>query len=140
MYPLALILHSWLRWVAIAAGVAATASRTDRYGKIYTIVLDIQFTLGLLLYFFLSPGTRAMFSDFGAAMRDPAARFFAVEHITLMIVAVALAHVGRVRARKAATPEQAQKQRLIFFGLSTVAMIVATPWPGMASGRPLFRV
>ncbi len=32
--------------------------------------------------------------NFGAAMRDSDLRFFAVEHIAMMIVAVVLAHIA----------------------------------------------
>lgn len=152
MYPLVLILHSWMRWVAIAAGVAAMGAsvagrpsgdalaRSDRWGLIFTIALDVQFLLGLLLYFFVSPNMQAILGDFAASMRDPVARFWAVEHLSLMLFAVAIAHVGRVLARKASTPAQARTRRLVCFGLATVAMIAATPWPGRASGRPLFRL
>jgi hypothetical protein len=144
MYSFVLLLHSWLRWLAIAAGVAATATisspRGAKTGLLFIIAMDLQMVLGLLLYGWLSPNTTTMFSDFGAAMRDPVARFWAVEHITMMVVAVALAHVGRVLARKAPTPAAARTRLLICFGLSTVLMIVGTPWPGMRAGRPLFRV
>ncbi len=104
------------------------------------IALDLQFLLGLALYLVLSPNTKAIFDNFGAAMRDPVARYWAVEHISLMLFAVVMAHVGRVLARKAKSPAAKRKRLLVCFVLSTVAMIAATPWPGMASGRPLFRV
>jgi len=104
------------------------------------IALDIQLLLGFALYIALSPNTQAIFGNFGAAMRDPVARFWAVEHVSLMVFAVVMAHVGRVLARKAASPAARRKRLLVCFALSTIAMIAATPWPGMASGRPLFRV
>ena len=72
-------------------------------------------------------------------MRDPVARFWAVEHISSMLVAIVLVHVGRVLARKAATPGAKRMRLLICFGIATVLMLAATPWPGMATGRPLFR-
>jgi hypothetical protein len=152
MYDLILVLHSWLRWPALLAGIVATAAAVaarpdasgvagaERWGKIFTILLDVQFMLGLLLYAVLSPTTRAVFSDFGGAMRDPAARFWAVEHITMMIAAVAIAHIGRVLARKAATPAAKRKRLMFSFAISTLAMLAAIPWPGMRAGRPLFRV
>lgn len=149
MYNLFLILHSWLRWVAIAAGVGATAAATgasqsgssgQRAGLFFMIAMDLQMLIGLLLYVFLSPNTAAIFRDFGAAMRDPVARFWAVEHITMMILAVVLAHVGRVLARKAKTPGSARLRQLICFALSTLLMIAGTPWPGTRAGRPFFRV
>ena len=151
MYEVALAAHSWLRWVVLIAGLMAVAAaapaptgsgsgRTDRWGAIFTGALDLQFLLGLALYFWLSPNTRAILGDFGAAMRDPVARFWAVEHVSLMLFAVVMAHVGRVMARKASSAAARRKRLLVCYGLSLVAILAATPWPGMASGRPLFRV
>jgi hypothetical protein len=146
MYELVLTAHSWLRWVALIAGLmavfmASTASpRADRWGLILMIALDVQLLIGLALYLLLSPTTKAVFDNFGAAMRDPLARFWAVEHVSLMLFAVVMAHVGRVLARKAVSPAAKRQRLLVCFVLSTIAMIAATPWPGMASGRPLFRV
>jgi hypothetical protein len=146
MYELVLTAHSWLRWVALIAGLMAVvmafmaSPRADRWGLILVIALDIQLLLGFALYLVLSPITKAILSNFGAAMRDPMSRFWAVEHVSLMMFAVVMAHVGRVLARRAAAPAAKRKRLLVCFVLSTLAMLAATPWPGMASGRPLFRV
>jgi len=149
MYSVFLVIHSYLRWITIAAGVGATAAatgtspgapRSQKTGLLFIIAMDLQLLIGLLLYAFLSPNTAAIFQNFDAAMRDPIARFWAVEHITTMLIAVALAHVGRVLARKAKTPASARTRLLICFGLSTLLMIAGTPWPGTRAGRPLFRV
>jgi hypothetical protein len=151
MFDVILLLHSWLRWPALVAGILATgaafssrplgAEKTaaDRWGGIFVGLLDLQFLVGLLLYFVLSPTTAAIRQDFGAAMRDPVARFWAVEHLTLMLVAVIVAHVGRVLARKAATPGAKRTRMLVCFGIATLAIIAAIPWPGFRAGRPLFR-
>ena len=143
MHDLALFLHSWVRWAAIITGILATVtalasasdSRNNRWGLFFTVALDIQFLLGLLLLL-----TSTAFSNMGETMRDPAARFYAVEHPTMMIVAIALAHIGRVMARKAASPASARTKSIIFFGLSTLVLIIGTPWPGMRDNRPLFRL
>ena len=152
MYDLVLIAHSWLRWAALAAGVMATFAafalkpgtrdngRADRWGLMFVIAMDVQLLLGLLLYFVLSPTTAAILDNFGAAMNDPVARFWAVEHSTLMVVAVVAVHLGRVLARKARTPVAARSRLLICFALATIAMLAAIPWPGMTAGRPLFRI
>jgi hypothetical protein len=102
--------------------------------------LDIQLLLGLVLYFFVSPITAAIREDFGAAMRDPIARFWAVEHVVLMLLAIVFAHLGRVLGRKAPTPERKRRRALICYGLAMIALLAATPWPGMSAGRPLFRL
>jgi hypothetical protein len=151
MFDIVLLLHSWLRWPALIAGIVATgaafnsrpigAEKTaaDRWGAIFVGLLDLQMLLGLLLYFVLSPTTAAIRADFGAAMGDPVARFWAVEHLTLMVAAVVVAHVGRVLARKARTPGSKRARMLACFGLATLAIVAAIPWPGMRAGRPLFR-
>jgi hypothetical protein len=143
IYSTILLIHSWLRWAVLAAGLAAAlrggSDRNDTGGKWFTILLDVQFLLGLLLYFVLSPITGAALDDFGAAMRVPQLRFFAVEHTFGMVLALTLAHIGRGRVRKAA-PERRGRTALIFYGLALVIIIASIPWPGMPAGRPLFRM
>ena len=152
MYLTVLTAHSWLRWVALLAGVYATVTlltesgcvqargRAATLGLVCMVALDLQLVLGLLLYSGLSPTLRAVSGDFGAAMRDPVARFWAVEHLVLMLAAVVIAHVGRVLARKAATDSSRRNRLLVCFGLATILMLLGIPWPGMRGGRPLFRI
>ena len=151
MYTLVLVIHSWLRWVVIIAGLLATASTfmsrpageadpADKWGLFFMISLDLQMLLGLLLYFALSPTTEAIMKNFSASMQDPVARFWAVEHAGTMIVAVILAHVGRVLARKATSAASKRTRLMVCFTLSTLLILGGTPWPGMPAGRPLFRV
>jgi heme A synthase len=155
MYLTVLLLHSWLRWLALIAGVGATfvAFRVgsgaqqpkgwpgaERWGLIFMITLDVQMLLGLVLYGMLSPYTAAAMTDFGAAMRDPVLRFWAVEHFTMMLAAVVLVHVGRVLARKTDDVAKKRTRFLVCFGLAVLLMLLGMPWPGTASGRPLFRV
>ncbi len=148
MYTLFIILHNLLRWVIVLAGLAAivkafigwTRSKPwtpldNRLSLIFTIAMDIQFLVGLVLYLFLSPVTEAAFADFGAAMANGGLRFFAVEHTVIMFIALALAHVGRVMAKRA--PDDAKKFRntAIFFTVAMILIFVGIPWD-----RPLFRL
>jgi hypothetical protein len=151
MYTTVLLLHSWLRWIALIAGIGATVmaardtvgpggtARLDRWGLALVSVLDLQLLLGLLLYVVVSPNMAPIRADFGASMRDPVARFWAVEHIATMILAVVVVHVGRVVGRKAANPEAKRMRQLVCFGIATALMLLAMPWPGLRAGRPLFR-
>ncbi len=151
MYTTILTLHSWLRWLALLAGVAATIAalrdstpppapgRADRWGLILIISLDLQLLLGLLLYLVVSPTMSAIRADFGAAMRDPVARFWAVEHVTTMLVAIVVAHVGRVLGRKARSADSRKMTLFACFGIATVLLCLGIPWPGLRAGRPLFR-
>lgn len=141
MYGIVLIIHSWLRWAVLAAGIAAVArggARDSSTGRWFTVLLDVQMLIGLLLYFVFSPFTTAALGDFGGAMRNPQLRFFAVEHTFGMIIGLVLAHIGTAKIKKAPA-ERRGKLALIFYGLALVAILASIPWPGMPAGRPLFR-
>jgi hypothetical protein len=152
MYDLLLFSHSWLRWLVLLTLLAAVARAAggvstrrpwtpvdDRAGVWVTGALDLQMLLGLILYIFLSPVTKSAFVDMAAAMREAPIRFFAVEHPVGMIVAIALAHVGRARARKATDSESKHKRALIFFGLALLVLLLSIPWPIGPGARSLFR-
>ena len=151
MYTTVLVIHSWVRWLALVAGVGATMaamrgkvqgtnSLADRWGLFAMMALDIQMLLGLLLYLVVSPNMLEIRAHFGEAMKNPQLRFWAVEHVTAMFAAVVIVHVGRVLARKAPTPGAKRTRLLVSFGIATLLMFLATPWPGLRAGRPLFRI
>jgi hypothetical protein len=152
MYTALLFLHSWLRWLVVLAGIAvlggAVAGVSTRRAwlpvdnvrlALFTHSLDVQILIGLILYAFLSPVTRSGFENMQLTMRDPILRFFVVEHVVGMVVAIAFAHVGRARVRKAVDAAARHRAVLIFVGLSMVALLLSIPWPGMPGGRELFR-
>ena len=147
MYTVVLFLHSWVRWiVVISAAVAVVrafygwlgkkswARLDDQLGLLFSTSLDVQMLLGLILYFFLSPLTQAAFKNLGAAMSDATLRFFTLEHLLYMLVAVVLGHVGRALSKKATEPVAKHRMAAILFGLATLAILLAIPW-----SRPLFR-
>jgi hypothetical protein len=151
MYTTVLTLHSWIRWIALVAGVGVTlaalrgkvqgeSSIADRWAMVAMMALDIQMLVGLILYLGLSPTMQEILNHFGESMRRADTRFYAVEHITAMFAAVALSHVGRVLARKAKNPAAKRTRLLVTFGLATLLMVVGMPWPGRPGGRPLFRL
>ncbi len=145
MYTFLLDLHNLLRWVIVVVGVIAVVSAlrgafargtwTDQQnslGRVFTISVDLQLLVGLLLYFVFSPITTGAFANFGAAMQNDHTRFFLVEHLPLMVIAIALIHVGASRARKLNSARPAA----IFYTVAMVLMVIAIPWwrpliPGM---------
>jgi hypothetical protein len=152
VYLFVLVVHSLVRWLVVGFGIAAVArglagwsggrvwSPLDsRLGLLFMISLDVQVLLGLLLYFFLSPLTTMALADMGGAMRNPVLRFWAVEHLVVAILALALVHIGRARARRSADSRLKFRRSAIFFGLALLAVLAAIPWPFLAFGRPLFR-
>jgi hypothetical protein len=71
-------------------------------------------------------------------MGDSALRFFLVEHAFGMLLAVTLAHIGRIRIRKAADDGRRHRSAAIYFGIALVLVLLSIPWPGMPAGRPLW--
>ena len=150
MHPVILALHSLLRWLVVIVGLIAFArglsgwmgakpwtSSDNRAGALFVIGLDVQLLLGLLLYFVVSPVTTMAFENMAPAMQNSAIRFFLVEHFLLMIVGIALAHVGRALSRRAKADAAKHRLGAIFFGLALLVILLAIPWPGMPWGRPL---
>lgn len=154
MYELVLALHSWLRWAVVLFGLAflvralavwksssrAELSRGDqRLGLVFTACYDLQVLLGLALYFGLSPLIEGALQSPGTMMKDSILRFWGVEHTSMMLLALVILHVGRVRAKKALSP--GRKARVL--ALSTLACLALTlaaiPWPFLHVARPLFR-
>ncbi len=152
IYDFVLFLHSILRYVIVVAGIVAIVmafrgwlTRTaftaldSRIGMIYTTSLHTQLIVGLLLYAVFSPLTQAAFANMGAAMSSAPLRFYAVEHIAIMLVAIIVATVGRSLSRRA--KDDAGKHRLaaILYTISFVLLMVSIPWPGTVEGaaRPL---
>ena len=140
MYSATLLIHSWLRWAVVLAGLSAVLSSSRRSsagaskaGMWFTILLDVQFLVGLSLYLFISPNTTAAMHQFGAAMHVPATRFFLVEHPFGMIAAIVIAHIGRARSKR--RRESAKG----FYIVSLLILLASQPWPGLPYGRPLFR-
>jgi hypothetical protein len=120
-------------------GRQAWSKLDDRLGLAFTGLMDLQLLVGLILYVGLSPVVQEAFSDLGAAMAVPAQRFFAVEHIFYMVIAVVLAHVGRAVSRRAAEAAK-HKRAALWYGLSLVAILIAIPWPWLFPDRPWFRL
>lgn len=149
MYDILLITHSWLRWIFLLLAIAVIAKSYIGWfgGKPYTKgdngmaaglvgTMHLQLLIGLILYFFLSPMTTAAMQDFGAAMKNSALRYWAVEHIFVMILAVVVAQIGRTKSKKLTDAVAKHKTQAIFFTIALVLVLSRIPFD--QAGR-LFR-
>jgi len=136
--------HSGLRWIALLLLIVVfvTALRrflskdqyqeVDRKMGLYALIgVHVQLIIGLVLYF-VSP--KVQFS--GETMQYPLLRFYTVEHLTIMLIAIALVTIGYSRAKKLPTDEQKFRATLIFFGLGLALIVIGIPWPfrGLGAG------
>jgi hypothetical protein len=67
-------------------------------------------------------------------MQNRVARFWTVEHLFSMLLAVALVHIGVARARKG------KGGVAVLYLLALLAILVGIPWPFLPYGRPLIPV
>ena len=151
MYEAALVVHNALRWVVVLAGLVAVGRAVGGWagqrpwtpmdasaGRWFVLATSLQFLVGLVLYAWLSPITHAAFADMGWAMRNAPIRFWAVEHVTPMFLALGLVHAGAGRVRKARRDPDKHRAAVMFYGVGLLLILIGIPWMG-ANARPLFR-
>ena len=123
MYNASIFLHSLLRWVILLLSLIAIfrsyagmsggkpfTAGDKKIGLFLMISAHIELLIGLYQWITGPMGLqniRNMGMD--AVMKDPASRFYAVEHITGMLIAVVLITIGHSRSKKAATSEGKHK-------------------------------
>jgi hypothetical protein len=151
-YALLRVVHSYWRWAVIVAGlivviraVAGVIKRKDwahadnRAVRLFMTALDIQFTIGIVLYFGFSPFFSAVYHTFSESMRDQGTRFFGIEHQVAMLIASVVAHAGSERAKRAVSGTARHRTMLIVMVVFFAIVLWAIPWPSRAYGRPLLR-
>jgi Ca2+/Na+ antiporter len=144
MYLILLHAHSILRWIlmflllySIVVSLwkwlsKSTFTKSDSLAAAITVHMShLQLLLGFILYFISS---KVMFSK--DAMISPIVRFFTVEHISMMVIAIALLTIGNIQSKK--TEDNRKKAKLIFwwFFVALIVIMAAIPWPskGLGSG------
>ena len=154
MYTGLVHLHNFLRWlilllliVAIVrhltgmSGKKAFTNGDRKVGTWLMIAANIQFVLGLIQWFIGDWGYKLVQSagGMGAVMKNPAIRFWVVEHPVGMIIAVALISIGRGSAKKNIPDADKHKRAFWFFLIALIVIIASVPWPGRTGvARPLF--
>lgn len=135
-------IHNIVRWIILLFAVLTviTAMRGmggrkdftngDKRTALYLMIAcDIQLLLGLALYYL-----HGYYNNFaGGAMKEvmkaPAARFWTIEHLVGMIVAIILVHVG-YSGTKGTRPHASKFRRLFWCSFIALILFVATiPWP-----------
>jgi len=146
-----LVLHSLLRWAVLLLGIFVLFSslsgvisrrtftnRDSRANFFFMLSCDVQLLLGIILYFTNSWFDRL--KDLGSQMKDANNRFFTIEHMSLMLIAWILVHIGRTSVARATGSTSKHRRALIFFGLAILLILVSIPWPFReAVARPWLR-
>lgn len=147
MYGIAVLLHSYTRWLVLLAmvwalyrawsGLILRRQWTEvdrRAGWLFATVISVQLLLGLTLFFYPGGLAQAALRNMAVAMKNRELRFFGLEHPLQMVIAVGLVHLGSARSRKATSSAVKYRWAVICYTLATLAIVIAIPW-----WRPFFR-
>ena len=138
--------HSGLRWVVLlflilaiirAAGGMSGGKSYEATGRklamLAMIFVHLQIVIGLVLYF-ISPNVQ-----FGAStMSNPQLRFFAVEHISMMIVAAVVITAGYSRAKRIDDDRKSFRTVFWTYLISMLLILASIPWPFRGFGNGWF--
>lgn len=152
MYTGLLHLHNLLRWVILILLLVAIfrhlagmnkkrlVNAGDKKVDLF-LMIAAHTTLIVGLYQWIAgPWGLKLIQNAGmsAVMKDATFRFFAIEHITGMLIAIVLITIGRGKVKKA-VDYTAHKKAFWFFLVALLIILLAVPWPFReAAARPLF--
>ncbi len=144
MYTGLLHAHSGLRWIVLFLIVWALFKaisgwsgqkeyqKSDRLSALLALIFThIQLLIGLVLYF-ISP--KVSFES--GVMESSVLRFYTVEHISMMIIAIALITIGFSTAKRMEASLEKHKRIAITYGLGLLLILASIPWPfrGLGTG------
>ena len=131
--------HSGLRWIVLILLVgaiinAARSKSSGRYEKkdkmlnlFAMISLHTQLLIGLALYF-MNSNAKINFSE--GWMSNYQSRFYGLEHILMMVVAIAIITIGRSAAEKKLVGTRDKHRRiLINYTIGLLIILASIPWP-----------
>jgi hypothetical protein len=134
-------LHNALRWVILISllmSIYKLYSKKDalKTSKILFISSHSTLLLGLYQYFFGAVGIKMIqTAGMGVAMKDSTTRFWAVEHISSMLIAIVLITIGHISYKKT----QNAPKTTVFYVIALLLIVLAMPWPFREGiGRPWF--
>jgi hypothetical protein len=143
MYGFILAFHNIFRWVVLIAGILAVGKallgwfgkkewgKQDRLlGIVFTSSVDIQLLLGILLYFVYSNWALKAILDKGMSfvMGESQYRFFAIEHLFYMVLALVFAHLGSALPKRVEDEVSKHKRAAIWFSLALLLILAGIPW------------
>jgi uncharacterized membrane protein YfcA len=150
MYLTLLLLHNLVRWIIVILAIYALYNNYNgwRNGRVYAKKdktlngifigsLHLQIVLGIILYFGFSPFVSQAMEDMKTAMKDSTLRFWAVEHILGMIIAVAVAQIGNIVSKKSATDTEKFRKAFIYFLIAVIIIFLSHPFAFHGGARPL---
>lgn len=138
--------HSGLRWILLALLVGsifnafkkwkanAEFNDTDNKLSLFTLITShIMMLMGFYLYF-VSGKVKLSGLDMKVSMD----RFFTVEHIFGMLIAIVLITLGRIQSKKITDDALKHKKIFMMFLFALLIIFLTIPWPFRGFGNAWF--
>jgi heme A synthase len=131
-------LHSALRWVVLVLLVAAIVrafigvrgpkpyAGLKKLALFTLISAHLQLVLGLVLYFL--KGWNKQWSN-PEMMKTTLLRFFTMEHLVMMLLAITLITMGYSGAKRMNDSKRQHKRIFTFFLIALILILASIPWP-----------
>lgn len=126
--------HSGLRWVAIILLLLAiinafTSKKFEKKHKMINlftmITLHTQLIIGLVQYFITSGKVKF----FDGWMKEAVFRFYGMEHLLGMLIAIVLITVGYSKSKRGVTDSEKFKPIKLFYLIGFILIMASIPWP-----------
>ncbi len=140
-------LHSFLRWAivllfliaifkSLGAGDKPFTRGHKTAGLLLMIFFDINVLVGLVQWFTGGFGLK-LFQQMpmGDIMGAPVYRFFAVEHLAGMVIALALVHIGKSFAKKNIPDRTKHRKTVLYYVIALIITLASVPWPFREVGQ-----
>ena len=88
------------------------------------IMLHIQLLIGLALYF-ISPKVKFE----GEWIGDPIYRFYGLEHLIGMLLAIVIITFGRKKAENLKSTRDKHRRVMISYSIGLIIILLSIPWP-----------
>jgi len=142
IYSFAFKIHIFISTITLLAGIFTIALsihgliKKREYGKqdlvvslVFNVALYFQLILGFLIYYLLRSTMEGPLWEVPDTQNDASLRFWAIEHIALMIFALFLTQLGRVYITRSKGFSRKFRASLFYFGTSLLLILFSV---GMA--------
>ncbi len=149
-YNILLVLHNLLRWVILILLLVNIFRNFSAINKPFTagdkkaglwLMISAHITLVIGLYqWFTGPWGYQLIKNIGMSevMKNDVYRFWAVEHIIGMLIAIILITIGKGVARKNLPDVIKHKRSAWLYTIALIIILITIPWPFREGiGRPL---
>lgn len=117
---LTVIIISFNKW----KGKKEYTTQDDKLNLLTFIFTHLQLLIGFVLYF-----TSGMVQFNGDTMANKIIRFFTVEHMIGMLIAITLITIARIKGKKITDAVRRHKLTFTYYLIALIIIIASVPWP-----------